>query len=98
MFPVLNGSRHERLQAEIPRRVLLRDTRYVIKLARMRDLRLGRQLHVLVSWLFLLLPLLPARQAQGNILRITCQPLDAVPHFPGRRIRIETEANHFAVI
>lgn len=69
MLPVLDGSGDEGLQTEVARCILLRDTRDVMELARMGNLRLWRQLHVLGT-LFLLLSF-PARQAEGDILWIT---------------------------
>ena len=86
MLPALNGGRHERLHAKVPGPVLLRDTRDVVELTRVRDLRLGRQLDVLVPRLLLLLPLLPARQTEGDVLRVAGQAFDAVPHLPGRGV------------
>lgn len=87
---------HEGLQAKVPLGVAGRHAGHVVELARLGDLRLGRQ-HDRLGGLLLGLAL-PARRRQGDVLRVADQLLDAHPHLTGGLVRVEAEADHLAVV
>uniref|UniRef100_A0A8D8BPT4 (northern house mosquito) hypothetical protein n=1 Tax=Culex pipiens TaxID=7175 RepID=A0A8D8BPT4_CULPI len=94
--PMLDRWGHEGLQAKVPLGVAGRHAGHVVELARLGDLRLGRQ-HDRFGGLLLGLAL-SARRRQGNVLRVADQLLDAHPHLASGLVRVEAEADHLAVV
>lgn len=86
---------HKRLQAEVTRGVVGGNAGNVVELTGLRNLRLWRENDGLGCFFGLSLP---ARNGQGNVLRIADEFLHPDPHLSGGLVRVKAEANHFAVI
>lgn len=93
---MLHRRGHKCLQAEVSLGVAGGHTGHVVKLARLRDLRLGRQ----NDWFrgLLLRFALPSGGREGNVFRVADELLDADPHFAGGLVRVEAEADYLAVV
>lgn len=93
---MLLGRSHKCLQTEVSLGVAGGHTGHVVKLARLRDLRLGRQNDRFRG--LLLGFALPSGGRKGNVFRVADQLLDADPHFAGGLVRVEAEADYLAVV
>lgn len=94
-FSVLDRRSYECLQAKVTWCVVGRNAGNVVKLTGLRNLRLRWQNDGFAALFGLPFP---SRRRQGNVLRVADKFLHPNPHLTGGLVRVEAEANHFAVV